>query len=66
MSKSMSMSLPQELLTPKELAQQLKVSQVSIYRWAREKVIPSYRATPKGRLRFDLVAVKAALAQSDQ
>jgi excisionase family DNA binding protein len=40
----------EELLNPKELARILKVSQVTIYKWAERGIISSYKL--EGVLRF--------------
>jgi len=40
-----------ELLKPKEVAQKLKVKEVTIYQWARRGVLPHFKL--EGCIRFD-------------
>jgi predicted site-specific integrase-resolvase len=48
------------LLTPQELAAELRVTSATVLRWRREGLIPSEVATDKV-VRFDLESVRAAL-----
>jgi predicted site-specific integrase-resolvase len=48
------------LLTPQELAVELRVTPATVLRWRREGLIPSEVATDKV-VRFDLESVRAAL-----
>lgn len=48
-------------VTAKELAENLSVSEVTVYRWASEQVIPSMQIG--GVLRFDLFEVEKAIKE---
>jgi excisionase family DNA binding protein len=53
-------------LTPAEVADRLKVSAVTVRRWANEGRVPSYRLGPKGTsVRFDPVELERWLREPE-
>jgi excisionase family DNA binding protein len=53
---------PHELITARQLGEQLKVSTITVRRWARAGLIPSI-TLPRIGVRFDYAAVLAALRE---
>lgn len=54
--------LPKELLTPRELADRLRISPGTLHKWAKQGLIPKVQVTPKVA-RFDPAAVVQAMAR---
>jgi excisionase family DNA binding protein len=49
-----------QFLTPEELAERLHVKKVTVLRWARRRVIPVIRLSPR-KVLFDLIEVEKRL-----
>jgi excisionase family DNA binding protein len=55
-----------ELMDIRSTAAVLKISTSTLYKLVREKAVPCYRTSPRGRIRLDLDEVRAALRANQQ